>query len=147
MRLIPYVRKSEFPSQLWPETSRFFDEFFDSFSTQPGEKGAWVPPVDVIEKEGNVVLRAEIPGMNENDVELKLEGNVLTLKGERKLEAESPGNYHRIESWYGTFTRSFTLPETVDLDKIKAEYKNGLLIVTIPQRPEVRPREIPVKIS
>ena len=79
--------------------------------------------------------------------ELKLEGNILTLKGERKMENEDEkGKYHRIESYYGSFTRSFRLPDTVDYEKINAEYKNGVLKVTIPQKPEVKPREIPVSV-
>ena len=86
-------------------------------------------------------MRAEVPGVNEKDIELKLEGNILTLKGEKKQEHEEErNNYHRMESFYGSFTRSFTLPDTVDRDHIKADYKNGILTVTIPQKPEVRPR-------
>jgi HSP20 family protein len=104
----------------------------------------WAPPVDVLERDGNLILRAEIPGMEEKDIDLKLEGNLLTLRGERKFEQENRDNYHRVESFYGTFMRSFTLPDTVDREKIKAEYKNGVLTVTVPQKPEVRPREIPV---
>ena len=82
------------------------------------------------------------------DIELKIEGSVLTLKGERKFENEEKRHdYHRVETSYGAFTRSFTLPDTVDTDKIKADYKNGILTVTIPQKPEVRPREIPVSVN
>ncbi len=147
MRLIPYVRRSETPSRIWPETTPFFEEFFnDPFftaMTRPSEK--WLPAVDILEKEGNLILRVEVPGVNEKDIDLKLEGNVLTLKGEKKQEHEEErNNYHRMESFYGSFSRSFTLPDTVDRDHIKADYKNGILTVTIPQKPEVRPREIPV---
>jgi HSP20 family protein len=147
MRLIPYVRRFEAPARIWPETSTLFERFFSDpfFSpfTRPSE--GWVPPVDILEKDGNLVLRAEVPGVNEKDIDLKLEGNVLTLKGEKKQEHEEEhDNYHRMESFYGSFTRSFTLPDTVDCDHIKADYKNGILTVTIPQKPEVRPREIPV---
>lgn len=147
MRLIPYVRRSETPSRIWPETTPFFEEFFNdpflSVVTRPSEK--WLPAVDILEKEGNLILRVEVPGVNEKDIDLKLEGNVLTLKGEKKQEHEEErNNYHRMESFYGSFSRSFTLPDTVDRDHIKADYKNGILTVTIPQKPEVRPREIPV---
>jgi HSP20 family protein len=107
-----------------------------------------VPPVDILEKDGNLILRAELPGMSEKDIELKLEGNVLTLKGERKLEKEEDRqNFHRMESFYGTFSRSFTLPDTVDPDKISADYKNGILTVTVPQKPEAKARSIQVKAS
>jgi len=106
-----------------------------------------MPSVDILEKEGNLILRAELPGMTEKEIDLKVEGNTLTLKGERKMENEDKkSNYHRVESSYGSFTRSFTLPETVDLDKINAEYKNGILTITLPQKPEVKPREIPVSV-
>ena len=147
MRLIPYVRKSEVPSRIWPDASPFFEDFFNDFpfSGTSAKAEKWLPSVDILEKDGNLLLRAEVPGINEKDIDLKLEGNVLTLKGEKKLEHEEDrNNYHRIESFYGTFTRSFTLPDTVDRDHIKADYKNGILTVTIPQKPEVRPREIPV---
>ncbi|MBZ5495326.1 MAG: Hsp20/alpha crystallin family protein [Acidobacteriia bacterium] len=147
MRLIPYVRRSETPSRIWPETTSFFEDFFNdpflSSVTRPSER--WLPAVDILEKEGNLILRAEVPGVNEKDIDLKLEGNVLILKGEKKLENEEErNNYHRMESFYGSFTRSFTLPDSVDRDHIKADYKNGILVITIPQKPEVRPREIPV---
>jgi HSP20 family protein len=151
MRLIPYVRRSEAPARVWPETSSLFEDFFNDFplfqaAGRSGDK--WLPAVDIMEKDGSLVLRAEVPGMNEKDIDLKLEGNVLTLKGEKKLEHEEDRNsYHRLESFYGSFSRSFTLPDTVDRDHIKADYKNGILTVTIPQKPEVRPREIPVSIK
>ena len=149
MRLIPYVRRTESPSRLWPESSSLFDEFFNDFPFtsvfQSRGSERWLPPVDILEKDGNLILRAEVPGLDEKEVELKLEGNVLTLKGEKKQKIEeNRNNYHRMESYYGTFSRSFTLPESVDRDQIKADYKNGILEVTIPQKPEVRPREIPV---
>jgi len=106
-----------------------------------------MPAVDVLEKDGNLILRAEVPGMNQKDIDLKLEGNVLTMKGEKKSSAEeNDDNYRRIESCYGSFTRSFTLPETVEHDKIRADYKDGILTITIPQKPEVKPREIPVSV-
>jgi HSP20 family protein len=143
MRLVPYIRKSEAPA-----FSNLFEDFFNDFpfdSYSPEQKENWIPAVDILEKEGNLILRAELPGMNEKNIDLKLEGNTLTIKGERKIDKEDKkNNYHRVESFYGSFTRSFRLPETVDLDKISADYKNGVLTVTIPQRPEVRPREIPV---
>ena len=101
-----------------------------------------------MEKEGNLILRAELPGLSEKQIELKLEGNTLTLKGERKMENEDKkGTYHRVESCYGSFTRSFRLPDTVDTDKIHADYKNGILTVTIPQKSEAKPREIPVSVQ
>ena len=151
MRIVPYVRRSETPSRLWADTTRLFDGFFDGFPfagslLRAEEK--WMPAVDILEKDGNLILRAELPGLNEKEIELQLEGNTLTLKGERKMESEDKKDtYHRIERLYGSFSRSFTLPESADSDKIKAEYKNGILTVTVPQKPEVRPREIPVRVQ
>lgn len=149
MRLVPY-RKSETPSRVFPEVSRIFEDFFNDLpwmASMPRSEG-WIPAVDILEKDGNLILRTELPGVNEKDIDVKLEGNILTLKGERKLDSEEKKhNYHRVESFYGSFTRSFTLPDTVDTDKIKADYKNGILTVSIPQRPEVRPREIPVSVN
>jgi len=142
MRLVPYVRGSEYPS-----TTRLFEGFFNDFpfTSTPETRENWVPSVDIFEKDGNLILRAELPGMTEKNIDLKLEGNTLTLKGERKMDNEAEkNNYHRIESFYGSFTRSFMLPETVDPEKISADYKNGVLTITISQKPEVRPREIPV---
>ena len=151
MRLVPYIRKSEFPTRLFPDTHRFFEEFFNDFpltNSALRRDEQWTPAVDILEKDGNLILRAELPGMDEKDIDLKLEGRVLTLGGERKgYIEENRQNYHRVERSYGAFSRSFTLPETVDIDKIKADYKNGILTVTIPQKPEVRPREIPVSTN
>ena len=146
MKLIPYIGRSEIPI-----TTRLFEEFFSDFpfsGSMIEGKGSWTPSVDIMEKDGNLILRAELPGLTEKQIDLKLEGNTLTLKGERKMENEDKkGTYHRVESYYGSFTRSFRLPDTVDSDKINAEYKNGVLTVTIPQKPEVRPREIPVSVQ
>ncbi len=150
MRLVPYVRRFESPARVWPETSRLFESLFNDFPFNgfPRDRETGTPAVDVLEKDGNLILRAELPGMDEKDFELKLDGNVLALSGERKIEEETKkDNYHRIESFHGSFSRSFTLPETADRDKIKADYRNGVLTVTIPQKPELKPREIPVSIN
>lgn len=146
MRLIPYIRRTDAPVM-----SRMFEEFFNDFpfnNSSPETRESWSPSVDILEKDGNLILRAELPGMTEKQIELKLEGNTLTLKGERKLENEDKkNNYHRVESFYGSFMRSFRLPDTVDMGKISADYKNGILTVTMPQKPEVKPREIPVSVN
>ena len=150
MRLIPYIRRSEAPARIWPDTSSLFEEFVHDpfFTTLTRTSDHWSPAVDILEKDGNLILRAEVPGVSEKDIDLKLEGNTLTLKGEKKLDHEEKrDNYHRMESFYGSFTRSFALPDSADRDHIKADYKDGILTVTIPQKPEVRPREIPVSTS
>jgi len=146
MKLVPYFRRSE-----TPVVHRLFEEFFNDFpfdGSLAEARESWIPSVDILEKDGKLILRAELPGMTEKDIDLKLEGNTLTLKGERKMDSEDKNsNYHRVESFYGSFTRSFRLPDTVDSEKINAEYKNGVLTVTLPQKPEVKPREIPVSIQ
>jgi HSP20 family protein len=151
MRLVPYVRRSDFPARTDPGNRSIFEEFLDDFFAPLNSGTAasrWMPAVDVLEKKGEWILRAEIPGINENDIELKLDGGVLTLRGERKFEQEEDRqNYTRVERSYGSFSRSFTLPSTADREKISADYKDGVLTVTIPQKPEARPREIEVIVS
>ncbi len=147
MRTSVTTRQSDSATTPFPTFSQHLEDFLNSypFHTTLMDRGdAWRPAVDIHESDGNLVLRAEIPGINERDIEVKLEGNVLTLKGERKPETEDRNNYYLQETFHGSFTRSFTLPETVDAEKIKADYKNGILTITIPQKPEVKPRSIPV---
>ncbi len=107
--------------------------------------GAWSPRVDIFENKENLVLEAELPGMSRNDFDLSIENNVITLTGERNFEKKSESdNYHRVERAYGTFTRSFTLPQTVSAEGAKAEFKNGVLNVTLPKREETKARKIQV---
>ena len=113
-----------------------------------GESVGWTPACDIFEDDESVMLRFELAGVDPKDVEIRFENGVLTLKGERKLEREEQReNYHRVELGYGTFTRSFSLPGTVDPEKIKAESKNGILTVTLAKRAEAKPRSIQVKVS
>ncbi len=108
----------------------------------------WTPACDVYESDNEVVVKAELPGMNKENVKVSIEDNVLTLQGERKFEEETKReNYHRVERRYGAFTRSFTLPNYVDATKIKAEFKDGLLNVVLPKRPEAKPKQIEVKVE
>lgn len=108
-------------------------------------KGAWSPRVDIFENKDRLVLQAELPGMKRDDFELSLENNVLTLSGERKFEKRAEGdNYHRIERAYGSFTRSFTLPQTVSADGASAEFADGILTVSLPRREETKARKIEV---
>jgi HSP20 family protein len=108
---------------------------------------AW-PAVDIFEDAEGITLTAELPGLDPKAVEVKLENQTLTLSGERKLEREDKRDqYHRVESWSGAFARSFTLPNTVDLDKIKAEHKNGLLKVFLPRKEETKPRQVKIKVE
>ena len=110
--------------------------------------GAWAPAVDIYEKGTDVVLKAELPGVDPKDVDIRIENNVLTLRGERKFEEETKQeNYHRVERSYGAFTRAFTLPSTVDTGNVKAEYKDGVLRITLPKREDAKPKQIQVQIA
>ncbi len=104
--------------------------------------------VDVLEDKDQVVLKAELPGVNPKEVDLHVEDNVLTISGEKKIEHEDKkDSYLRIERYYGKFSRAFTLPPYVDAGQITAEYKDGVLTVTLPKRPETKPRQIQVKVT
>src|ERR1041385_909080 len=108
-------------------------------------RGAWNPSVDIYENKDNIFLEAELPGMNRDDFELSVENNVITLRGERQFEKKDDSdNYHRVERSYGSFTRSFTLPQTVSAEGANAEYRNGVLRVTLPKREETKARRIQV---
>jgi len=107
--------------------------------------GEWSPTVDIYEEGHNLLLQAELPGVNKDDVEVQVEGNVLTLRGERRQEKDNKENqYHRVERTYGTFKRSFTLPAGIDRDKIRAEYRDGVLRLTLPRAEEAKPKNIKV---
>ena len=107
--------------------------------------GAWNPRVDIYEDKENLVLEAELPGMNQDDFDLSFENNVLTLKGERKFEKNvDESNYHRVERAYGSFTRSFSLPQTVTAEGAQAQFENGILRVTLPKREETKARKIQI---
>lgn len=109
---------------------------------------AWAPAVDIYETDKEIVLKAELPEMQEKDIDIKVEDNVLCLTGERRMEKEiKEENYHRIERAYGSFNRSFTLPRTVDREGIKAAYKDGVLKVTLPKKEETKPKQIKIDIG
>ena len=108
----------------------------------------WAPPVDIFENADNIVLKAELPGVDPKDVEIRVEDNTLYLKGERKFEKEvNEENYHRVERSYGAFARSFSLPNSIAADKVVADYKDGLLTLTMPKREEAKPKTIKIEIK
>jgi HSP20 family protein len=114
-----------------------------------GFRGNWVPSVDIFETDKHdLVLRAELPGMSREDIDVTVENGTLVIKGEKKFDTEvKEENYRRIERSYGTFHRSFTLPNTVDAAKVAAEYKNGVLTITLPFKEEARPRTVNVAVA
>jgi HSP20 family protein len=123
-----------------------FDPFRE-FAIVP--RGNWVPPVDIFETaNSDLVIKAELPDVNREDVTVTVENNVLTLRGEKKLPADvRDDQFRRVERDYGSFSRSFTLPNTVDAAKVSAEYKNGVLTIRLPFREEAKPRTINVEVA
>jgi HSP20 family protein len=112
-------------------------------------RGDWIPPVDIYQNDRQeIVIKAEMPGLRREDIDLRVENNTLTLKGERKRESEVKDEaYHRVERVHGVFARSFSLPATVDANKVSADYKDGILTVVLPMREEAKPRQIQVQVN
>ncbi len=114
---------------------------------EPGVR-QWAPPVDILEHENEVVLKADLPGVEAGNIDVRLDKGTLTLKGERKFEHQNEGKgYHRIERGYGAFTRTFTIPDTLDGENIRAEHKGGVLTVTIPKRETAKPKTVKVEVN
>ena len=134
------------------DLTSFADRFNRAFGNVTGRErdeelslGTWVPPVDISEDKERITLTAELPGFREDQVDVQMEGGVLTIRGERKMEEEKEGrNFHRLERSYGHFVRSFTLPNNVDRDNIRASFNNGLLEVEMPKREEAKPKQIKI---
>ena len=131
-------------NRMQEEMNRYFDDFFGEHRRGLAE-GAWLPAVDVSESEHEFVVRAELPGMSHEDIDINVQENVLTLKGEKKQEKkEEKENFHRLERTYGGFSRSFTLPAGVKPEDIKATFKDGVLEVTMPKTEEAKPKKIAI---
>ena len=110
--------------------------------------GAWAPPVDIFERQDHLVIRAEVPGVQKEDMDVRIENGVLTLHGERKQETDlKEENTHRMERVYGAFTRSFSLPTSVDAAKVTATYRDGVLEVTVPKAETAKPKSIEIKAA
>src|SRR5512133_2753020 len=136
----------------WREMTRAQEEMGrlleDRFVFRAGESLGWTPATDIYEDEEGLNLRFELAGVVPKDVEIRFENGVLTIKGERKLEQEEKKeNYHRVELSYGAFNRSFSLPPTVDADKIAAESKLGVLVIHLPKKAEAKPKSIQGKVN
>lgn len=135
---------------LQDEMNRLFSSTFTRGGANEDQmtRGSWNPQVDIFENKDQIVLEAELPGMKSEDVEISIENNVLTLRGERRFEKKDEGdNFHRVERSYGSFTRSFTLPPTVTSENCSAEFENGVLRVTLAKREEAKARKIEIKAS
>jgi len=137
-------------STLQERMNRLFEDLIPA--TRKGEEelntGTFYPAVDISEGEKDITLKAELPGIDKKDVHVEINDGVITLRGERKIEKEDKKeHYHRVERSYGSFNRSFTLPTTVDSGKVKANYKDGILEVTLPRKEEAKPKSIPVEVN
>lgn len=129
------------------------NSIFNDFSLPEGEQeslamGSFIPPVDIYEDAHQLVLKLEVPGIKQEDLDVKLENQTLTVKGERKFEKdEKEENFHRIERRYGSFTRTFTLPQTVDTAAVKANYENGVLTIALAKKEAAKPKQVQVEIG
>jgi len=132
---------------LQDEVNRLFSgNIARAFDDEGIARGSWSPSVDIYENKDQIVLEAELPGMKREDFDISVENNVITLRGERQFEKKDESdNYHRVERAYGSFTRSFTLPNTVSTEGATADYRNGVLRVTLPKREETKARRIEIK--
>ncbi len=133
-------------SMLQDRMNRLFDDAGRPWRTdEPAATTSWSPSVDIFETEGEIVVKAELPGMDRKDIQLNLENNVLSLRGERKFQKETKDdNYHRIERSYGVFSRAFSIPATVDEERIRADYKDGVLKIVLPKKDQAKPKQIKI---
>ena len=132
----------------FPSTLRLFDDVVNRMFNEPAGVRPWTPPVDIVENENELILTADVPGVSMDDIDIKIEDGTLTLSGSRKFENEvKDGGYHRIERAYGTFQRAFTLPDSIDTEKVGASFDNGVLKVTLPKKEIAKPRSIKVQLG
>ena len=155
MALIPWrTTRNWDPFEEWggvdDRIRRLFDETFGRYPAVRRETldKTWLPAVDIYEDKENIVVKAELPGVKKDEVAIEIKDNILTLSGERKQEQETKKeNYHRVERVYGKFSRSFTLPDSVQVDKVKANYRDGILEIALPKAEAAKPKAIPIKIE
>jgi HSP20 family protein len=128
---------------------RLFEDAFTRMLSEPRTGRPWTPAVDIYETENALVLQADLPDVDQKDIEVRVENNTLTIKGERQFEHEDQPTkaYHRIERSYGTFVRSFAVPNTFDTEHVGAEYKNGVLAISLPKKEAAKPRQVKVEFK
>ena len=127
---------------------RFFEDAFNRLLSEPRAGRPWSPAVDIFETEDELVLIADVPEVDLNNIDVRVENQTLTLSGERKFEKEeNPKGYHRIERGYGKFTRSFSVPSTVDTERVAADYKEGVLTVKLPKKAAAKPRQVKIEVK
>jgi len=133
---------------LQEQVNRLFEDSVTRTRSGQAELASWAPAVDIFETENELVVKADLPDVREKEIDVRVENNTLTIRGERKFNNEvHEDNYLRVERAYGTFTRSFSLPNTVNTEGIQAEYRNGVLSVRLPKREETKPKQIKISVS
>jgi HSP20 family protein len=146
---MPMIKYTPFATELedFPTGLRLFQDSISRLFSEPASR-PWSPAVDIYETENELVLKADLPEVDPKNVGIQVENGTLTLKGERKFEQEKNGKgFHRIERSYGSFVRAFSLPDTVDAEHVKADYKSGVLTVTVPKKEVAKPRTINVEVN
>ena len=147
MRTIARFEPFRGVSSLQDQINRLFNETFDR-SSQEGSLTTWAPAVDIFETEHELIVKADLPEVKPEDLDIRVENNVLTIRGERKFEKKvTEDKYLRVERSYGSFSRSFSLANTVNTEAIKADYKDGVLTLSIPKREEAKPKQIKVQVG
>lgn len=138
------------PQQNLETIQNQLNRFLEPFTRMADEdlvSGAWVPPVDVAETQEKIVVRAEVPGMKQEDITIEFENGLLSIRGERKLVKEEGVTFHRVERTFGNFSRSFTLPRTIDPEHITATYRDGVLEIEVPKKEEAKPKQIRIAVK
>lgn len=146
IRYSPFVDTDPFRS------IRSLEDSFNQLFAQPSGSRPWVPAVDIHEDENQLTVKADLPDMKFEDIDVRLENGTLTLRGERKFEKTTPengnkGGWHRVERSYGSFERVFTLPDSVDPEGVQADYRNGALTITLPKKEIAKPRQVKVQVN
>ena len=146
MAIVKYNPLRDFRT-MQEQMNRLLDLAWSRESGEDLREGIWQPAVDIYEDGGSVVIKAELPDVDQKDIEVRIENNTLTLRGERKLDQTiKKENFHRIERYYGSFQRSFVLPQAIDQERINAVCDRGILTITLPKREETKPRQIAVEV-
>jgi HSP20 family protein len=136
------------PVSAFPAPFRFFEEALNDLIQEPASGRPWAPAVDILETQNELIVKADLPEVKLEDINIHLENGILSLKGERKFEkTDDKAGYHRIERGYGVFARNFAIPETVDAEKVNAAFKDGVLTITLPKKEVAKPRAIKVNVA
>lgn len=145
MALIKYSPFADLES--FPTGLRLFQDSVNRLLSEPNGR-PWVPPVDILETENELIFKADVPDVEMKDIDVRMENGTLTIRGERKFESKKDGGgWHRVERSYGGFERMFTLPDSVNTEAGKADYKNGVLTITLPKKEVAKPRQIKIQIN